>query len=32
MPWSTGIVECWNTGFGGMISIFIQMDFIEIKT
>jgi hypothetical protein len=23
MSWSTGIMECWNTGFGGMRSIFI---------
>ena len=23
MPWGTGIMECWNTGFGGMRSIFI---------
>ena len=23
IPWGTGIMECWNTGFGGMRSIFI---------
>jgi hypothetical protein len=22
-PWGTGILECWNTGFGGLRSIFI---------
>jgi hypothetical protein len=22
MPWGTGIMECWNTGFGGMRSAF----------
>jgi len=23
MPWGAGIMECWNTGFGGTISILI---------
>ncbi len=23
MPWNTGIMECWNIGFGGMRSTFI---------
>jgi hypothetical protein len=30
MPWGAGIMECWNTGFGGMKSMF-YIDDIDQK-
>jgi hypothetical protein len=29
--WNDGILECWNTGFSGIGSIFIRMARIRIK-
>jgi hypothetical protein len=31
MPWGVGIMEYWNTGFGGMISIFIWLHSRSIQ-
>jgi hypothetical protein len=31
MPWGTGIMECWNTGFGGMRSTLYRWPSLEIK-